>query len=278
MRAKGRISRVAWGVLFAGMCAVGFAPSANAASFLDTYYGGIDNLHPTSHDLIGTSNFEVSSVRITPVGLGLGVTIYSNFINHIGEDNVQLGALFLGNTADLNLTGPAPYGTDTFVGDEGRFKYAVTVDGGGASTVYALNGTGSDVQISNVNGITTSPAGSFWFREDQAVGVNNTAVANGSGITANYFVNTVASDGITTGALTFNISNIFGPGLLNDAFTLAWTMTCGNDVILVSTVINHENPPPVPLPASLPLFAGGLGLIGWVSSKRRRKARAATGA
>jgi len=34
------------------------------------------------------------------------------------------------------------------------------------------------------------------------------------------------------------------------------------------------NTPPVPLPAALPLFAGGLGVLGWFASRRKRKATA----
>jgi hypothetical protein len=35
-----------------------------------------------------------------------------------------------------------------------------------------------------------------------------------------------------------------------------------------------NTPPPVPLPAALPLFAGGLGVLGWFASRRKRKATA----
>jgi hypothetical protein len=43
----------------------------------------------------------------------------------------------------------------------------------------------------------------------------------------------------------------------------------------VSILDRGEGPAPTPLPAALPLFAGGLGLIGLLARRRKLKARAA---
>jgi hypothetical protein len=67
---------------------------------------------------------------------------------------------------------------------------------------------------------------------------------------------------ITTGENYF--VNIFFDGATPTAFTGAW--------------LTSFSPTPTPLPAALPLFAGGLGLMGLVSRLRKRKNSAALAA
>ena len=80
----------------------------------------------------------------------------------------------------------------------------------------------------------------------------------------------------TTGALNFTLTNVLGSGdILSSvsSLTLAWAMTCANDVIYASTQLPVA-PPTTPLPASLPLFVAGIGLLGWLGSKRKKHHRA----
>ena len=46
------------------------------------------------------------------------------------------------------------------------------------------------------------------------------------------------------------------------------------DTKLNSSVVSVENlvVQPVPLPAALPLFAGGLGVMAWMAKRRKREA------
>jgi hypothetical protein len=148
----------------------------------------------------------------------------------------------------------------------------------GTGTLYALNGTGSDVQLSNDNGNTvTYPINlnaNSYFRMDQAVGVNNTAQ------TLNPSLGVSATWSIGSGTLTFEIINAFA--LLADNFTFAWTETCANDIILASTTLTSSSgggtQSATPLPAALPLFATGLGALGLLARLKKRKGAAALAA
>lgn len=226
--------------------------------------------------MIGYSSvFNITQGVANRIGNNLQVDIYTNYVNNIGNSHTGLGALFLGNgvptynnTANTSKTITAPYAYDEFVRDTGRFDYAVqiptnpswrTVSGDG--TVYHLNGSGDDVVLSH--------AQSGSFRHGQAVGVNTQNADEQPGVTATWQID--HHDGI----LSFYINDIFGAGLLSDTFTLEWAMTCANDVILESTTLTVQGggPPPstTPLPASLPLFAGGLGLISIFCSRKRKR-------
>ena len=144
----------------------------------------------------------------------------------------------------------------------------------GATTVVqsytTANGT---IIMSNVNGdpVTNPHTGNngFFFREGQAVqfdpgnGVNPVA-------TGTWAVN--ATSGSTEGSIVFSIVD---NGLLGNSFALLWAMTCANDVLQGEVVFaGTEEFPSTPLPAALPLFASGLGALGLLGWRRKRKAAA----
>src|ERR1039458_8413889 len=113
-----------------------------------------------------------------------------------------------------------------------------------------------------------------YFRMDQAVGVNNTAQ------TLNPSLGVSATWSIGSGTLTFEIINAFA--LLADNFTFAWAETCANDIILGSTTLTSSSgggtQSATPLPAALPLFATGLGALGLLARRKKRKGAAALAA
>lgn len=275
------------GLLVGASClAVSLPAVADTVTINDGYFGGLNtyNNSPVTagSDVIGNSDFQVTKADVTRTGSDLQVVVYTNFVNHIGEDGVGLGALFLGNgspTYNNTVNGSgvsAPYAYDQFTNDTGRFSLAVglpsPVSTGGAATLYSLDGTGGDVQLSNVyNDQVTYPfAGNngYYFRQNQAVGVKTTGAdpAHALGNTASYSIDNVNS------TLTFNVANVFGTAAnqLQDTFTLAWAMTCANDVILATTTLNANTT--TPIPASLPLFLSGAGVLGLIGRNRRRKA------
>ena len=45
-----------------------------------------------------------------------------------------------------------------------------------------------------------------------------------------------------------------------------------DELALIDNVVLSGTPTAVPLPAALPLFAGGLGLMGWIARRKRRQA------
>jgi hypothetical protein len=273
--------------------AFGFSASAAPVTVLDTYYGGLNTFNnnpPTSGDVIGSSAFGISSAVLTRTGNNLEVVINTNYVQNIGDSGTGLGALFLGNgtptfnnAADSSQPITAPYAYDEFSANPSRFQYAVGIPTNptttsGTGTLYALNGTGSDVQLSNDNGNTVTypinPNANSYFRMNQAVGVNNTAQ------TLNPSLGVSATWSIGSGTLTFEIINAFA--LLADNFTFAWAETCANDIILASTTLTSSSgggtQSATPLPAALPLFATGLGALGLLGWRRKRKGAAALAA
>ena len=117
--------------------------------------------------------------------------------------------------------------------------------------------------MANVNGNPLSAPASgnpgFYFRQGQAVLFTPT-----NSIVPNTSVDFTVGSG-------FIEYSIHDDGNLGDSFALSWAMTCANDVIqglvtLPSTALNGT-----PLPAALPLFAGGLGVMGLLAGRRKRK-------
>jgi hypothetical protein len=289
----------------------GAAASSITVTLPDTYFGGNNNFN--SADVLENTNvwsFDTFGATATRNGSDLTVKIYTNYANAVGAENTGLGYLFLG-TGPATLSGSAPQHTsDTFTANAGRFQYAGSIpyngSGSGTGSVYQLAGNGTDVQTSfygNTNGsfppssgtaCTTSPCNGGAFRTNQAVGLlpNNTDqtvnnVTESWVITAGTtqtnhtgFANSGTSDSdyAGDGSITFTLANIFSTGLggPNGIVTIAWAMTCANDVFLSDFDLqlpNHNNP--APLPAALPMFASGAGLFGFLSWRRKKKATAA---
>ena len=300
MRKRG----IACAGLLVGVSILAFSlPASATTTYPDNYWGGLNtysNSDPNNSgagDIIGNSNFEIYSADVTRNGNNLSVTINTNFVQHIGEDGVGLGALFLTNNTPTwntdaqsqsapyngsNGSGPPTYSYDVAQNDPGRFSWAVQLPGSvyDPSTVFNGSGqsgtvnllalasgasAGTDVVYSNAGGTSTtyplSGSGNYYFRQGQAVGTTSTTDVGD------------VQWSIGNGTLTFDIANAFvaGGGVLQDTFYLAWAMTCANDVIYVNPTLAAQGT--TPLPASLPLFLGGAGLMGWAARKRRRTSK-----
>lgn len=138
------------------------------------------------------------------------------------------------------------------------------------------------IVMSNVGGDPITYPGTnnpgFYFRQGQAVQYTP-ATSAVAGTSANYSVTattwtvnpTNTIDGVvnTQGLITFSIVD---NGILGNDFGLAWAMTCANDVIQGEAVFNGNAAAPTPLPSALPLFAGGLGVMGFVARRRKKQA------
>ena len=244
--------------------------------------GGVNSTNFPNRDVIanaGNNSFQVSGATLTRTLNNLEVVINTAYVGSLGANSItgslgtQLGALFLGTGTPTYNNGSTPvavdptghYRYDTFTADTGRFDYALAPTYSGntkVGTVYALNGTGSDVVLSNY------PTGQDNYRANQAVGVNGTAQV-AAGITGSWST--------TATSIVFNLNNVFGPGRLGDTFTFAWAMTCANDIIMNTVTLVCDdcgNTNQVPVPGALPLFAGGLGLFGYMAHRRKRRAAA----
>jgi hypothetical protein len=78
---------------------------------------------------------------------------------------------------------------------------------------------------------------------------------------------------IGNGTLTFNIANFFAlQGVPTTALTLAWAMSCANDVILGEVQFPSGGNNDVPLPAGLVLLLSGLAGMGALGRSRKKQA------
>lgn len=294
-------ARILYSGLVASVALVAFSLPAAASSTTaaDTYWGGYNtynnNQAPPNPDVIGGSAYEIYGVTATRNNdSSLTVKIFTNFVNHINEDSahVGLGDLFLVNgnvtfnTNAPNYAGQSTAGAPSYLYDDpksdtGRFDYAVNIpndpgsSSGSGKLLYALNGSDTDVVWSNVNGLPGPTGGGYAWRADQYVEVNTTGKsAEANDVTWSIDGSDTSWGGSSVGSLTFNIANAFGTGnFLQDTFTLAWAMTCANDVVYLTPTLAVGEP--VPLPASLPLFLGGAGFVGWLAKKRRKNSAVA---
>lgn len=156
-----------------------------------------------------------------------------------------------------------------------------------------LQGLTINVPSSQFNFITTSPAGSCGYNC-----INNTAIGT---ITVNFSVTDAAGHTATatqTGTYEAKYSGTYlscsGKSGSGQSDCVDWTgsngtatgrvtdvLNFGDGTILDITLYNAEDwaitpkisfdldPTPTPLPATLPLFAGGLGLVGYLTRRKR---------
>ena len=267
-------------------------------------------------DIIGSNPpFSIFSAVVTRTGPGnntLDIRINTNFAGAPAagtSDGTTYGSLFLNpliwsaNNANTHNT------TDNFVNGNQNWEYAVTTpttNSGaviGTSSLYAtgLNAapstiTGTDPFGSGVTGVTNSHGvpQSYSTTDGQIVMSNvsnNPLSAPVSGNPGFYFrqgqaVQFSPNNGDPTfGSVTITEVNgsyiqysIVDNGLLTNTFALAWDMTCANDAIQGLVSLAGNDLLPSPLPAALPLFAGGLGVMGLLAGRRKRKTAAATAA
>ena len=276
---------VGWGVVTCAALA-GLNPArALPVTLIDEYYGGAnyynnggvtnDAAPPSQADVIGpTDVFDIISAEVERVGTGgntLQVTINTNYAGVPGTsaaDGTGYGALFITPGA-WNPTGTGPhYSTDVYV--DGEWKYAFTVP---ENPGPATSGTGGlydtskgQVVLSNVGGnpISYPNPGSppYYFRQGQAVQYIPDPNISPLG-TGTWSVDSALH------TLTFSIVD---NNLLGNNFAVAWAMTCANDVIQGSVNLPDETQrlTPTPLPAALPLFVSGGGLMAWLGRRKRR--------
>jgi hypothetical protein len=153
-----------------------------------------------------------------------------------------------------------------------------------AQTYTMANGT---IIMSNVHGDPVSYKGQgqsvdgnpwYYFREGQAVQfVPDAAVAPVDGATWSVIPTTFNSDGSvnTEGSITYIITD---NGLLTDTFSMAWSITCANDVVAGLIDFTGGNTTTTPLPSTALLMGSVLGAGGFLSKWRRRKRQAAKAA
>jgi hypothetical protein len=96
-----------------------------------------------------------------------------------------------------------------------------------------------------------------------------TYLANSGGVHASGFEFAVSS---TSSSNAFDLYFNYFDGVSNDPINNAYYGTEGNVPAsnIDSSVTGYATPNATPLPATLPLFAGGLGFVGYLAKRRRR--------
>ena len=288
--------------ILVGVAALPFlAAPAYSVTLTDNYLGGL-NTYPGAPDVIGPSNvYNTTSVDVTRSGVNndtLNITIHTFYAGQAGTDNTGYGSLFF-STAGINpLRLGAGSANDQYQPNDWNYVFKLPVNPGAGSIpqtssgLYAIGSVTNTnlypqntsvvqsyttqngvITMSNVNGDPVTYPGTnnprFYFRQGQAVQFDPNNGVNPAD-TGTYAIN--ATSGATEGSI---VISILDNGLLGDSFTLMWAMTCANDVIEGTVNLPPGENFPTPLPATFPLFAGGLGamsLLGWRRKKRNGSA------
>ncbi len=271
--------------------------TANTFTLLDNYDGGLDTYN--SGGVIGTQTFQITSAVVyrTNNNNTLNIIINTWFAGAPSAglaDGTGYGSLFLSPGA-WSPNGTAPYTSDMYTNSNhsqittsGEWQYAVTMPlnpgtltgtsglystgtlltanaySPNPSVVQSYTTTTGQIFMSNVNGDPVTYPGSnnpeYYFRQGQAVqfspGSTN-SLANWT-ITPSTVIN---GNYITEGSIDFVIND---NDALGNTFALAWAMTCANGAIQGQVNLT-------PIPAALPLFASGLGFLGFVGLRRRKR-------
>jgi hypothetical protein len=170
------------------------------------------------------------------------------YIEQVGPNVVVTGS------GTLNLTGLTDDGSHTSQTgvDPGLGQLAIGPAGGAGVELYTgITGPSNF----GSGGLTYANSGSG-NQVDILYNYDALAVPTGY-VPGNFLSDTMTFDNTTLADLL---------GLTSGQFTYSW----GGD----SFVINVDTPSPTPLPATLPLFAGGLGMLRLFSRLRKRKAAA----
>lgn len=273
--------RIAVAIALSGFVVAALPTPGHAIQYQDTYWGGTNSGPVTANsqgttvccgwnkDIVGDpAVFDVLSVDVQRTTTSvkndtLQVIVNTNYAGQAGIGEAAgtgYGSLFF-STAGFAPQGNGPT-FDTDVYRTGRYDYVAAIGpqgNGGSANLYSVDET--KIVMSNVFGQPHNSG--YIFRQGQAVQYDpgNQAVAASGSYTVT-----------PNSALTFTIQD---NGLLGNTFMLMWAMTCGNDIIIAQVNMPSGGNDPVPLPAALPLLAGGLGILGFIA---RRRASAAAGA
>ena len=168
----------------------------------------------------------------------------------------------VGQAATINLNSAVLTGGASLIADEGRIKFDSNIAGETATfTLPSIQGAQYSIQVTGQNNQSSS---FFQFLIDpDGPGMSSGFIPLGSDINFGNGFNTITLPTFTD----LGTSDFFR--IIN-----AGTGNSGGQISGVS--INQVTPQvtALPLPAALPLFAAGLGVLGLLGQRRKRKATA----
>ena len=167
------------------------------------------------------------------------------------------GALVIGAIVYSAFPVAAAPVTYTFVDASATFPGQGTSDYSGT---FTWDSVGEDITSANIT-VTGFDAGTYQY------------VANSGGFHASGFEFAVSS---TSSSNAFDLYFNYFDGVSNDPINNAYYGTEGNVPAsnIDSAVTGYATPNPTPLPATLPLFVGGTGLICLLARRKKRKTAA----
>jgi hypothetical protein len=179
--------------------------------------------------------------------------------------------------------GGAVFGTVDITGGGSTLTYAFDITNGG--DLHQAGGNSIDALLMDVSGTITNATfsnTSFTFAND------TTPNGDGLGTFTNAFTCTDPSGGGNacgqTVTVTFTGSNLAANFTLTggldiyagaDVTCVATGASCSNDPSFQTGAVGATLAAATPLPATLPLFAGGLGFVGYLTRRRKQNGKQA---
>jgi hypothetical protein len=200
------------------------------------------------HDVQGGAN-----VSIVPPGGGDPTTL--SWGNTIQSGDSRSSYVFDG------LPGAYDVGVDFTLGTFTHNNFPIPSGSGITGTQLTANFVG------NIDGTPFNVSSLYQFTHNET--------PNTGGGCCNDIVTAITNPGGSVPVLISGVEYIFaftGFKVGDDVFTQFSTVENASNVAqLQGVLIEKSLVPPVPLPAALPLFAGGLGLLGLLSRRRKRE-------
>jgi hypothetical protein len=175
-----------------------------------------------------------------------------------------LGEFVDGSLSNISASGgqmPIPAGGSTPAGDwvyVGSGTVPSSSNSFGSSALFSVEITAADASL----------AGTYWA----FTSITPEVLTAGS-----YWIAVVYGDGNTSVFSTSAVTSEAGISLLGGA-TCSESSACSGTTGETFGPNFETDPPTTPLPATLPLFAGGLGLLGFFGRRKKQKASAAIAA
>ena len=254
---------------FLALMALGILPVSSAAL--------VSTSAPAFANEVFTDNtFNLADYTSSPVFTSAGTSLTYNQCASCGNpgEGLQLIATFPPGTGSSAAVGLA---NNTFSYDpltQGAISSVnASVDknftdnypflGTGSNTFHPLIEQGGNFYIASISGPTVTTPGTTGYNTISASGLVASDFEEYDFTTASFVAAFPNFDG---GPMLFGLGQIFGSGTTNVSYT--------SEADYDNLQLTLDTPSPTPVPAALPLFASGLGGLGLLGLRTKRKAKA----
>ena len=225
--------------------------------------------------------FLIGAAALT-VALGAGGQAQAAIVTYTGSDNAVSSLAQMTNSVAAETAFSAAVSGASTITFETSLPSGVNVSGG---SITNTSGCGA------LCGFNTTPGGQFFYLLDTA-NADATFTFSTPIDAFGLYITGLQTDIVPQETLTFSdgsqqtidIPTATGGGGAFVGFTdfgksiVSVTYDNTNDIVALDDVQFGSALTPTPLPAALPLFATGLGVMGWLGRRRKRNNTAATAA